>query len=53
MELNNRFKILEYMEDEDNIEYNIKLGLLYQGLSAIRLNASLSRHVCKSGYKRL
>jgi len=40
------------MEDRDNIDNNIKLALLYQGLSVICLNASLSRCVCKSGYKR-
>jgi len=51
MELSNRFEILENMEDED-IDSDIKLGLLYQGLSVIRLNTSLSRRVRKSGYKR-
>jgi len=52
IEHNNRFEILENVEDEDNIDSNIKPGLLYLGLTVIRLNTSLSRRVCKSGYKR-
>jgi len=49
IKFNNRFKILENMEDENIIDSNIKPRLLYQGL---RVNTSLSRRVCKSGYKR-